>query len=1028
MEPISHPSTPISAATNSLPLSQAAPPKNLLANLYGAEDRTEPPQKKVKLGTQGIDKDGQIVNGRHTFHHTNSGVVGDYLKPKSLEQISPETLQRAVVDLTTDDDDEHIDSEIQVTGSRSVVDEEVCVGSINAWAQIHLVPKPKAKNLFDSPSQWPLIICMLRRNGEPKSNRIDLIDFHGVEFGRLDRDNAIPLSQAMDGLRGLRTQPRILPRRKINDRQWPHQPTSERISIRINIYARREDVEKLGKLFGQHNRWFITPLSPDKGIPIVNPHGERGITQTLTNASRPSGNVLSDTRTMEEINSEVSKIFDHFSGQTMLEETVAPESIRTALLPHQKQALTFMLRHEKPRTFGDREDENSSLWRKKVTAKGLITYEDPVSGYRVDEEPEQVLGGLLADVMGLGKTLEALTLVASTVETAKDFAEAKFVRTGEAEADLLCNSKATLIVCPTSTVQNWENQIREHVDPEALNYYVYHGPNRLRNPYDIAKYHIVITTYGTVSSDYSHKARGMSKTPLKQIKWFRVILDEAHTIREQRTAQSEAVNKLWGQRRWALTGTPIQNRIDDLGALTRFLRLYPYDSVARFNQYIRSPALAGDPAFLMKLRVFVDSFTLRRLRDKIDLPKRLDFIQHLEFTEAEEKMHDLFKERARLEFTQLAQSKEKRSGVQHHVLQAIMTLRLICAHGRDLLKEKDLAVLKGITVDEPIVVDEENTNRSITKRDAYEHIKMMVDASVDFCDQCAKQLFGESPTRELDAEEDRERCFVLPCLDVVCADCFQAYKSSFWEIANDKVPISCPFCNLQIAAQCIPIKGSVPETLDSLPDEAPDYKAKEDEGAAAEIEKDNYSGPSTKTRALLKDIEYMSEDSKAFIAQGEPPIKCVVFSEFTSNLNLIERDLAANGHSFVRIDGTMSLAQRKRVLESLATDNDVTILLASIKAAGQGLNLTAASRVFIMEPMWNPAAETQAVDRVYRIGQKRDVVIKRYLIKDSIESKIVELQKKKQQLADVTMSRNHKQLSKKEVREQHMKEISKLFR
>jgi SNF2 family DNA or RNA helicase len=189
-----------------------------------------------------------------------------------------------------------------------------------------------------------------------------------------------------------------------------------------------------------------------------------------------------------------------------------------------------------------------------------------------------------------------------------------------------------------------------------------------------------------------------------------------------------------------------------------------------------------------------------------------------------------------------------------------------------------------------------------------------------------------------------------------------------------------------------------------------------------------YNGPHTKTIALLEDIAQMTKDSKPYEEAGEPPLKCVVFSEFTSHLDLLERALRDKGHSFARIDGKMSLANRRKAMDSLATDNNIRILLASIKAAGQGLNLTAACRAFIMEPMWNPAAEAQAVDRVYRIGQKRPVLVKRYQMKDSIEGKIVTLQKKKQELADISMNRNHKQLSKQETREKHFKDILALFK
>src|SRR5437016_5811831 len=158
----------------------------------------------------------------------------------------------------------------------------------------------------------------------------------------------------------------------------------------------------------------------------------------------------------------------------------------------------------------------------------------------------------------------------------------------------------------------------------------------------------------------------------------------------------------------------------------------------------------------------------------------------------------------------------------------------------------------------------------------------------------------------------------------------------------------------------------------------------------------SYGRPHTKAKEILRVQRDMKAESKAFVGQGEAPLKCVIFSEFTSHLDLIQRALSDNNYESVRIDGTMNLSKRRKVLDTFNSDDSVTILLASIKAAGQGLNLTAASRAFIMEPMWNPAAEEQAVDRIYRIGQKREVMIRRYHMARSVELKIMELKKKKQ--------------------------------
>ncbi|KIV77394.1 hypothetical protein PV11_09191 [Exophiala sideris] len=989
---------------------QNSGPRSLLEGLYGVESRADNPRKKVKLST--TQEPTPPSKTTSYTHHPSNGIIGQYMRPDP-DKSSAATLN-SLVDLTNTDDEP--DDDVEIVSSRTLDDQEVCYGHLATYAHAHMIPKPKHEAAFHREGEWPAMKCTLVRTPS-KDTVIDVVDPMGAGFAKVDPELAMVLAPVLDGIPGLRTQARLVTRRKKPD-EWAHQPCSEKLRMIVNIYGRRGDVARIGKIFGQHNLWLRPPMAPEAGIPIVNPHA-RKTPLPQPPRSTGQGRMLADSRTLEEATEAVSKLFDSFANAApTLAETNPPDSIvQTPLLPHQKQALTFMLQHEQPRTFGKEESENSSLWRCKTTKTGGTVYHEVVSGITLKDEPDQVLGGLLADVMGLGKTLEALSLVGSTSEESVTFGQEKVVR--EDQNIFLLNTKATLIVCPTSTVQNWEDQIATHIVPQSMSYHVYHGPHRERNPYSLSKYDIVIATYGVVASEFSGRSSA-NASPLKQLKWFRIILDEAHTIREQRALQSQAIYSLEAQRRWCLTGTPIQNRLDDLGSLTRYLRLYPYDTAMRFNQYIRGPAQAGDPGFLKALRVFVDSFTLRRLRDRIDLPERNNLVDHLDFSPEEKRLHDFFKEIAHVQIQELARAREKNSGVQHHVLRGIMTLRLICAHGRDLLKEKDLERLKGISQSDAIDVDEDLKPPTISGRSAYESLNLMTEADLDICRRCERKI--NTGNTQIDSEDDDQgiRCYVLPCFDLICADCFEPEKETF-DSRPDKEPVTCPYCSKCISAQYVGFSGSTAREIYAAPD---DNIAEDEEDDTVHT----YQGPHTKTKALLQDIEIMTEESAPLEAAGEPPLKCVVFSEFTSHLDLIEIALRDHGYSFVRIDGKMSLSNRKRAMDALASDNNIRILLASIKAAGQGLNLTAASRAFIMEPMWNPAAEAQAVDRIYRIGQKRPVLVKRYQMNDSIERKIVELQKRKQQLADVSMNQNHKQLSKQEVREQHMKDILALFK
>ncbi|KAL4924962.1 C-terminal helicase domain-containing protein [Aspergillus undulatus] len=121
-------------------------------------------------------------------------------------------------------------------------------------------------------------------------------------------------------------------------------------------------------------------------------------------------------------------------------------------------------------------------------------------------------------------------------------------------------------------------------------------------------------------------------------------------------------------------------------------------------------------------------------------------------------------------------------------------------------------------------------------------------------------------------------------------------------------------------------------------------------------------------------------------------------------LDLIGNALNERGLAFKRIDGQSFFSQRKDSPEGFSIDSQCNILLASIGAAGEGIDLTVANSVHIMEPHWNPMVESQAVDRVHRIGQKQDVEVVRYIVQDSIELYVRWVQNHKLQMIRESLS------------------------
>jgi hypothetical protein len=186
---------------------------------------------------------------------------------------------------------------------------------------------------------------------------------------------------------------------------------------------------------------------------------------------------------------------------------------------------------------------------------------------------------------------------------------------------------------------------------------------------------------------------------------------------------------------------------------------------------------------------------------------------------------------------------------------------------------------------------------------------------------------------------------------------------------------------------------------------------------------------SAKTQRLMEEIDQLKRE--------DPTIKSLIFSQWTSMLDLIQIPLKKQGYKFLRLDGSDSRSsthdhalslpsprsltvvslfclsrslnqkQREVVLHQFKTDPSVTLLLISLKAGGVGLNLVSASCVFFIDAWWNPAVEQQAIDRVHRIGQTRTVRVKRFVIIDSVEERILEMQERKVSRRTVRCSLHH---------------------
>ncbi|OVA03130.1 SNF2-related [Macleaya cordata] len=315
--------------------------------------------------------------------------------------------------------------------------------------------------------------------------------------------------------------------------------------------------------------------------------------------------------------------------------------IKTELFMHQKEGLGWLVHRENS-------NELPPFWVEKDGG-----YENVLTDYHTNNRPNPLRGGIFADDMGLGKTLTLLSLIATnrpdntsrdSVELLEAVGERLTVAGGKTSKKRkqsnkivgsnkklkridtslgngnLCSlePKTTLIVCPPSVFSTWITQLDEHTTPGNLKVYMYYG-TRTDDPEELQRYDVVLTTYGTLVAEHLN-----NRSPIKKIEWFRVVLDEAHVIKNVKSSQSEAVLALKAKRRWAVTGTPILNGAFDLYSLMVFLRFEPFSVKNYWQNLVQRPLDKGNGAGLSRLQDIMATISLRRLKDNslVGLPPK----------------------------------------------------------------------------------------------------------------------------------------------------------------------------------------------------------------------------------------------------------------------------------------------------------------------------------------------------------------------------------------------------------------------
>lgn len=1015
--------------------------------MHNVQDRMAVHQPKRRK-TQNENDPMPMLSAGSSFASSSSGILSSQIKQQQSQvtpQPKPVATSLETIDLTDGDADSTPQSQIP---KDPIKDEEVCYGMVvGATINCHKVPAPKPGMVsINGDGYWPQVKVMLRRRADDQTTKIYVYDHTRGIFGTVDARTAECLAPLLDSALQIRTHCRIPARRKLPNEQIG-KPVSCSTKFELMVYGPRKFAPQVANHLMARKVNLVSPPRVEPGVKVFNPMAKENRLPTVarfanTGSSNHQYRPSPVVRSVEEIRADVLGVFDSLPKSEELPELEADARVVTGLLKHQRQALYFMTSRESEQLPDAGKAIVTSTWQQKKDRSGAVVYHNVVTNQTQREQPLPVLGGILADMMGLGKTLSVLSLLTTTLDAAERWSNLSPVQPAAPEqrpqqqfdvprpaafdlTPLSLNGKATLLICPLSTVTNWEEQIKQHIKPGTMTYHIYHGPNRVKDVDELAQFDLVITTYGSLVSELnSRNRRKRGVYPLEEIAWFRVVLDEAHIIREQSTLAFKAVCRLQANRRWAVTGTPVQNKLEDLAALLAFLRLKPFDEKGKFLQYIIQPFKNADPESVPKLRVLIDTITLRRLKDKIKLPPRKDEVIKLHFSTEERRVYDWFaksaQERVRVLTGQnMGQDRIMGGRTMIHILRSILQLRLLCAHGKDLLNDEDLAELQGMTAETPIDLssDEEDERPVLQEKKAYEILYLMQEGNNDNCFRCNSKLGAiEVDDPESDRQDDILG-YMVQCFHTYCPSCIKLLRSE--QRTGDQN--DCNACARIDRSSCVELRRKRAES------EHESRIAKNKGGTGKLTPDDRYTGPHTKTRALLEEL--LENKEKSAMCPDEPPYKSVVFSGWTSHLDLIQIAMDNAGITYTRLDGKMSRPARNAAMDAFRDDPSVQVILVSIMAGGLGLNLTAGNSVYVMEPQFNPAAEAQAVDRVHRLGQTRPVRTVRFIMKDSFEEMMIKLQDKKKRLASLSMDRdpNDRISDRTEAARQRLMDLRNLF-
>ncbi|WVQ71425.1 hypothetical protein IAR50_000962 [Cryptococcus sp. DSM 104548] len=428
---------------------------------------------------------------------------------------------------------------------------------------------------------------------------------------------------------------------------------------------------------------------------------------------------------------------------------------------------------------------------------GLGSLKDSIPGLRIQLMPHQVMGvsfmirqeqnlafkgGINGDAMGLGKTVQSIaTIVGNPSKDPKQ--------------------KTTLIVAPLALLGQWKVEIESKTTPGLLKVCIHHGPKRTASIANLKQYDVVLTTYGMLVSEGPNEKKMVGEDghsyvdkkklgPLIKTNWYRIILDEAHQIRNRKTRASKIIYTLKAHLRWCLTGTLVVNTLDDIFSHLHYLNISPLSQWDSFREQISKIQKRSTKLATKRIQTVLKSCMIRRHKDTLlngkrllELPPKTTTVCALNFSEEERQIYTAVENRFKVTFNTFL-----RKGTvlkNYHVVLVMLTrLRQLTCHPwllrrnpKDIIRDGDVVIsdedlFGGVEAPKSDDISEQARASTLVGPEFVERVKTILLERMKRLETASDNDNGEAGDCECSICYEQftdER--ITPCCHSFCAEC-----------------------------------------------------------------------------------------------------------------------------------------------------------------------------------------------------------------------------------------------------------------